>query len=367
MPRENILTTTAARIAHIPFWLFSRRAPFAPTKALILKPCCLSQVMLATPLLTALSKAYPQTRFDWAVSEWARPALNGNPRLTEIIVTSPGSLHNLSWNELYDFSQTLRQHRYDTCIIPSRSGLLSLIAWWARIPQRIGLHANGRGFAHTLPVKLPRTVQHEAAVYLSLASALGVDTEMIRGATMEFYPPDADRTAVTQRLVNENWLGDTPLVILHPGGGTNPVQTDLSKQWPVERFVLLANHIIRKHKARLVLVGAAEDTPIAKDIIGLLPVPIINLVGKLKLGELGALCEVANLYVGIDTGTTHIAAAVGCPTLAIFGPTNPTISGPYATKGKVLTLAPDEPQPTFSWENNVTVSTACQAADQLLT
>jgi ADP-heptose:LPS heptosyltransferase len=268
---------------------------------------------------------------------------------------------------LYAFGQRLRQEQYDSCIIPSRSALLSLVAWWARIPQRIGLHENGRGFAHTVAVRTGRGArEHEAAVYLKLAAALGVPAEKISAAVMEFYPPDGDRTAVTQRLVKENWLGDSPLVLIHPGGGTNPVQANMNKQWPVERFVRLANYIIRKHKARIVLVGATSDLPLANDISGLLSLPVINLAGQLKLGELGALCEVADLYIGNDSGPTHIAAAVGCPTLAIFGPTDPTISGPYAAKGKVKVLGEGEKQRPFSWEDIVSVQEARAAVDQLL-
>ena len=320
--------------------------------------------MLATPLLTVLSQAYPDSRFDWAVSEWARPALNGNPRLTELIITSQGDIHDLSWQDLYTLSQILRRQQYDTCFIPSRSSLLSLVAWWARIPQRIGLHSKGQGFAHTVAVKPPSDIKHEAAVYLTLAQTFCLDTKPT--AAMEFYPPDADRTAVTRRLVNENWLGDSSLIIIHPGGGVNPVHTDRRKQWPVERFVLLANHILRQYKAQIVLVGAASDIPLAQDIIGLLPLPLINLTGELTLGELGALCEVANLYIGNDAGPTHIAAAVGCPTLAIFGPTDPAVSSPYTTKGKVLALSQDEITTPFSWENSATVTAACKAVDRLL-
>jgi lipopolysaccharide heptosyltransferase II len=356
-------------MARVPFWLLARRSAFVPRKALILKPCCLSQVMLATPLLTVLSEAFPHTRFDWAISEWARPAIGSNPRLTEIVITNQGGLQELGWGELYALAQRLRQEQYDTCLIPSRSSLLSLVAWWARIPQRIGLHEKGRGFAHTIAVKSGRGAQqHEAAVYLKLAAALGIPGEKISDAAMEFYPPDVDRTAVTQRLVNENWLGDSPLVLMHPGGGTNPVQANRNKQWPVERFVRLANYIIRQYKARVILVGAKPDLPLANDISGLLSMPVINLAGQLTLGELGALCEVANLYIGNDSGPTHIAAAVGCPTLAIFGPTDPAISGPYATKGRVKILGEGEDkQRPFSWENSVPVEEARTAVDQLLT
>lgn len=323
--------------------------------------------MLATPLLTVLSQAFPHTRFDWAVSEWARPAISSNPRLTEIVQTSQAGLHELSWRELYALAQSLREENYDTCLIPSRSGLLSLVAWWARIPQRIGLHEKGRGFAHTTAIKPKGMQQHEAAVYLTLAAALGVPAEKISTAAMEFYPPDIDRTAVTRRLVSENWLGDSPLVLMHPGGGANPVRANKNKQWPVERFVRLANYVIGKYKAQVILVGAKADIALAKDVSGLLSWSVVNLAGQLNLGQLGALCEVANLYIGNDSGPTHVAAAVGCPTLAIFGPTDPAISGPYATKGRVKVLGQGERLRPFSWENWVPVQEARKAVDQLLT
>lgn len=365
MPRENRLTTIAARLARLPFWLLVRRSVVPPEKALILKPCCLSQVMLATPLLSALSTAYPQARLDWAVSEWAWPALAGNPRVTEAIITGEGGLHGRSWREIGELVQRLRQERYDTCFIPSRSGLLSYIAWRARIPQRIGLHIDGRGFAHTAAIKPPPEAQHATAVYLSLLAPLGVDME---DAPMEFYPSDPERTSATERLVELDWLGDKPLVIVHPGGGENPVEYNRQKRWPVERFVLLCNHLVRQRGAQVVLVGAERDRPLAKAIIGMMPVPAANLAGRITLGELGAMCEVADLYVGNDAGPTHVSAAVGCPTLAIFGPSDPAVSAPYATKGKVVTLwhPPDGPDDPFSWRNGVSVDEAIEAADRLL-
>src|SRR5690606_15684098 len=115
-------------------------------------------------------------------------------------------------------------------------------------------------------------------------------------ARMEFYPGDRDRTAVTQRLVDEiDWLGDVPLVIMHPGGGTNPVQQVEAKQWPVERFARLGNYLARTHKARILLVGSQEDRPLTEAVAGLMPTRVYDLAGQLSLGQIGALCEVADL------------------------------------------------------------------------
>ena len=367
MLRENVLTAWGARLASLPFRLFARRPPYIPRKALILKPCCLSQVMLTTPLLAALAQAFPQTRFDWAVSDWARPAITGNPHLSTLLSTGPGPLHSCTWSELGAFVQRVRDASYDTCIIPSRSSLLAYVAWRAHIPQRVGLHIDGRGFAHTLPVTPPTENQHETAVYLSLAHALGVPDEVTDQVGAEFFPSDSARKVITERLVALDWLGDVPLVVVHPGGGLNPAYTQPEKRWPRERFALLCSYLVRHHQARVILVGDEEDRSLTQDIEGLVTVSLVNLAGQLSLSELGALCEIADLYVGNDAGPTHVAAAVGCPTLAIYGPSDPALSRPYATKGEVVALwRQREGDQPFSWEDGISLQEAIDAAEPLI-
>ncbi len=367
MPQENTLTTAVARLAGIPFRLFARRPFVPPQKVLILHPCCISQVMLATPLLAALSKAYPKAQFDWAVSDWARPAISGNPHLTELISTGSTAVHLMTWAETRDVITRLRQERYDTCFIPGRSSILAYIAWKAGIPQRVGINVHGRGFAHTCPVSPPTGERHAAILYLALAGAIGIDVGHEQRLPMAFYPSDAARTAVTKRLIDElEWLGDVPLVIIHPGGGYGSAYEDKRKQWPVERFVRLSNHLVRKHKAQLIIVGSEHDRPLAEDITGMLPIPIADWTGSVTLSEIGALGEMADLYIGNDTGPTHIAAAVGCPTIALFGPSDPTVSAPYGEGERVIVLWQAEAGRPFNWEDGVTVQAARKAADKLL-
>lgn len=360
--RDNLLTVSLARVASVPFRLLVRHGFEPPRKAVILKPCCLSQVLLATPLLAALANAYPNAQFDWAVSDYARPAVATNVRLSELVDSGRVGLPGARWADVRALVERLRAQQYDTAFIPSSSSILALVAWLAGIPQRVGLSARGRGFAHTVVASPPPGEQHAAAVYLSLAYSLGIDIP----AHMEFYPADRARAAMTELLVDQlDWLGDVPLVLLHPGGGHNPFRADESRLWPMERFVRLSNHLARQHGARVLLVGDVADRQRAEAIAGMSSARAADLTGRLTLSELGALAEMSDLYVGNDTGPTHVAAAVGCPTLAIFGPTNPAISGPYATKGRVISLwRPSEG--AFSWDNGVTAEEAAAAADLLL-
>ncbi len=367
MPQETFLTAALARLANIPF-RFLRRPFTPPKKALILHPCCLSQVMLATPLLSVLANAFPDTRFDWAVSDWAKPAIAKNPHLRELIDTGDLGIAPVSQNKLRELIHQLKQQTYDTCFVLGRSSQLSWVAWQAGIPQRIGVASGGRGFAQTLVAPMRTGQQHATDVYLSIAAACGIDMPPGERPSMAFYPADDDRTAVTQRLIDElDWLGDVPLVVMHPGGGVGSVYEDQLKRWPSERFVLLANHLVRQHKARILLVGSAHDEALAAGIAGMTSARCANWAGRVTLGELGALGEIANLYVGNDTGPTHIAAAVGCSTLAIFGPSNPALSAPFSPKAdQVVTLWRGGEERPFSWQEGVTIGEAIKAADSLL-
>jgi ADP-heptose:LPS heptosyltransferase len=327
--------------------------------------------MLTTPLLAALSEAFPDARFDWAVSDWARRAIASNPRVTELISVGEGDLRRRSWRQIGQLILHLRAEHYDTAFITSRAALLSYIAWQAGIHQRIGLNVQGRGFANTISVRPPIDVKDKGSRGLLLAEAVGVERTITGRVNMEYYPPDRDRTAVTRRLIEEvDWLGDVPLVLMHPGGGESPVRSRALMRWPVERFVILGNHLARTHKACIVLVGAQNEKALADDIAGMMATRVTNYCGQIGLGEIGALCEVADLYVGNDTGPSHIAAASGCQTLVLYGPTNPSFSKPYSTRGNVHilwhdpgNLPADRP---FTWELGVTAEEAMRAADGIL-
>ncbi|MCB0027594.1 MAG: glycosyltransferase family 9 protein [Anaerolineales bacterium] len=369
MSERGFWYQTANRLASVPFRLQGAPAFQTPKRVVILQPGWLSQVMLTTPLLAVLSDAFPEARFDWAVSRWARPAIATNPRLNRLIELNQVGQAWPGWGEIRAVAARLKQENYDTCFIPHRSRWLGLAAWLAGIPQRIGLDVDGAGFAHTIRVQPPAgsATYHETTLYLLLAKALGIEKE----SGMEFYPSDQARTTITQRLVDEwGWQGEVPLVLFHPGGGVNPDKEHPEIRWPVERFALLGNHLKREYEATILVLGSAGEEKRAAAVAGLMSGRVHDLSGKLSLNELGALGEVASLYVGNDTGPTHIAAAVGCPTLVIYGPSSVGRSRPFVKQGHVMALPAlreamgDDDH--FSWSANLNSEDAIVMADQLL-
>ena len=318
---------------------------------------------MATPLLAVLDEAYPKAQIDWGVSEWARPAVASNPRLTDLVDTGRVGLPGGGRSDARALIERLRQRKYDTCFVPARSAMLAYVAWRAGIPQRIGLNVGGRGFSHTRAVRPPKGVYHELEFYLSLVAAIGLGAE----AHMEYHPTDAERTAVMARLLDEiGWHEGKPLVLVHPAGASNPISPHENKRWPMERFAVFASRMIREREAQVILLGSEQDRPLVQEIFGVMTATVPNLAGRLSLGELGALCEIADLYVGNDAGPTHVAAAVGCPTLAIFGPSDPAVSGPLPISSEVTILRPETVPKPFSWANGPTVDEAIAAAARLL-
>ncbi len=363
MKEEGFLTVAAANLARVLFKFRRRRLFDEPHKVLILKPCCISQVMLSTPLLKVLSQTYQEARFDWAIDRWSRPAVSGNPRINRIIDTGSIFRGERTRKELSQLIAKLKAGEYDTCFAPTRSALACYIAWRAGIPQRIGLDSSGRGFAYTIPVAVPDNSTNQAMINLRLAEAVGIDID----AGQEFYPSEQARIAITELLVDEmQWRGEQPLVIIHPGGGENPVTSDITKRWPVERFALFANRLGHELGVKIVFIGSESEQKLVNDTVGLMSAEVINIAGQLDLDQIGALAEVADLYVGNDAGATHVAAAVGCKTVAIYGPTNPLLTAPYATKGKVTVVAPKEISEPFDWDQGPTVAGVVAATTEIL-
>lgn len=305
--------------------LWRRRSFRDPRRVLILKPCCVGDVLLATPTLFAFQRAFPEAEFVWAIAPHSRAMVANNPRLSGLIDagTVVGGA-DFTWGAFLSCARRLRAGNFDTAIVLERSLVLSLLPLLAGIPQRIGLDSRGRGLLHTHVAMVPAEPRHEAELYLDTARCVGVPT---RGARSEFYPTDAAREAVAPLAA-----GDRPLVAVHPAGGENPGTTLLSKRWPAERFAEVARRLTQQGM-RVVMLGGPNDTALGAQVAGEWAE---NYAGRLSWDETGALLERASLLIGNDTGAMHLAVACGVPAVALFGPTDPKRYGPYSADSVAL-------------------------------
>jgi ADP-heptose:LPS heptosyltransferase len=321
-----------------------RRAPRRVRKlrrVLVIKPCCFGDVVMATAALAALARVFPEAEIDLAVGAWSRPAVAGNPRLVGLIDSDPVGTESIrrTWRDYLRLARRLRARRYEAVLVLDRSPLLGLLAWLTGARVRAGLDSGGRGFALTHRVPCPPDAgRHEVAWYLDLVRALGVP---VHPATRtEFYPTAAE-SAEAAALLAELGL-NTPLrpIALHTGGGANPGMRLAAKRWAPDRWAAVLTYLLEADpQARVLLVGGpgADDRAGADAIRAGVPPAlqdrVLDGVGRLGWGALGALLGQCRLFLGPDTGALHLAVAAGTPAVAVFGPSDPRRYGPWDPGG----------------------------------
>jgi lipopolysaccharide heptosyltransferase II len=302
--------------------------PSGPCRILIIKPCCLGDVLLTTPVIAALRDRFPQAVIDYAVGRHAAPAIAGHPEVRRRLDAGPGAGRDI--RDLLGLIRRMRAGRYDLCLVLERSPLFTILPWLAGIPARAGIDSSGRGFALNVRVPWDESL-HEADLYLSVAGALGCS---VKGHHLRFEPgPEA--TAAVER----NWRDQdvhAPVVAIAPGGGANPGMDLPEKRWPAERFAALADRLHEDHGATILVLGGPADQATCTAMREAMRSPSLDLCGSAPFAERGALLRRCNLYIGNDSGPTHLAVAVDCPVVAIFGPTDVGLYGPYHARARAV-------------------------------
>ncbi|MBA3946951.1 MAG: glycosyltransferase family 9 protein [Herpetosiphonaceae bacterium] len=330
--------------------------PPSPARILILKPCCLGDVLLTTPLVHALRHHYPRAHLTYGVGQWSRPMV-ATSRDLDAIWPIP---ERWTLGTLMASVRALRQRRFDMVFVPDRSPLLSGLVALAGIPVRIGLDSAGRGWGYTHPVPVVTSVIHEADLYSMLGHPVGV---MQIPRQLHFYvPAEAEAEATTLRASLSTGKAAGPFVVLHPGGGANPGMTLHRKRWLPERWAIIADRLIQEHAAIVVLVGASSDQAAIDAVSAQMHMDAAVWVKQWHWPVLGGLIKSADLFLGHDTGMMHLACAVGTPTIAIFGPSDPQMYGPYSPIG-TFAWSPTPSSPCFE---NGTAPVNCPCADQCM-
>jgi lipopolysaccharide heptosyltransferase II len=345
---------TAAWLAGLPWRVRPGRGkPLAPTdpelqRVIVIKPCCMGDVLMATPAIAALRRALPDAHIEIAVGGWSRQAVANNPHLNGIIDAPVGSEAN-GMSDYMRLARRIRRGKFGTALVLDRSPLLNMVPYLARVPVRAGLDSENRGLALTHPVLCPPDkARHEVEWYLDVVRALGLPAPRDE-SYLEFYPTEEEK-AQAGRVLSEAGCeeGDYGYVALHVGGGANPGMNLLSKRWQPERWAQIADWLAETYETNVLLLGGpgGEDQESADALkAALFPATrpyIVDLVGKLEWGAMGALIERCQLFLGHDTGAMHLATAVRTPVVAVFGPSDPVRYGPWDPSRRSVAVAPKQ-------------------------
>lgn len=303
-----------------------------PSRILIVLPCCIGDVVLATATLQALRRAYPQAHITWAVGSWSRGVLEGHPMLNALLDTGPAALPVRTPRGFMRMLRALSLGRFDMAVSLVRSPLMSVVMRLSGIPYTVGLDSAGRGFAYHLRAPIdPQEARHEAEIYLDTVRALGIDTQDCY-ATVPLQPKA--RRRIAELLPQRGIHG--PYLVFNPAGGRNPGMMMDQKRWPTSNFAQLADALAQQLQAVPIIVGGPGDSELINEMRAMMQQRAQVFIGELSFAEIAALAAGAVLYVGNDTGLTHLAAAADAPTIMILGPSDPQRYAPYARRSRAL-------------------------------
>ncbi len=305
-------------------------------RILAVKLADLGDLLAVTPALQAIRAAHPSARIDLLVPPSSAELLRGSPFLDRIVTFDKfafdslrGLLDPRSVARSLLFLLKLRGTGYDTVVIfhhfttrwgALKFGMLS-IASGARI--RAGLD-NGRGrFLNRKASDSGFGAMHEVDYWLQVAALIGADA--YGGWRPQLPVSKADREKAV-RLLSVIGGDNGPLVAMHPGAGAY----SRARIWPVKGFGEVARNLVRAYNARIVIVGGPDEVETAARLEGMVGEGgVLNLAGRTNIHETAAVLERCDLFVGNDSGPMHIAASMGVPVVAIFGPSNSRAWGPY--------------------------------------
>jgi len=298
-------------------------------KILIVKLSALGDVVHTWPAARSLRQTFPQAFIAWAVEERFADLVAMNPDVDEVIPLAtkrwrkqPGLA---SLGELRETLRRIRQHRFD--IVVDFNGLIKsgVVTWFSGARHRVGFHRSQcreKLSALATNRRLPRQEPGRHVVELNLALARAAGATAQPGEPVALNIPPASTDLIAGFLADHKETAGRPLAALHAGAGFS------SKRWAPERFARLGDRLSAELGFTVLLTWGPGEKEQAEEVGGLMERPHL-LTPPTSLADLAALCPHLNLLVCCDSGPLHLAAALGVPTVSIFGPTDPKRNGAY--------------------------------------
>lgn len=307
-----------------------------PLKILIVKPSSLGDVVHSLPFLDALSRRFPDAKIDWVIARGLEDILEGHPMIHRLWVIDKDT-----WKSIRNARDTIREvtllfrqlksQAYD--VVVDLQGLLrsGLITRATGSPVRIGFREarEGSTMFYTHRVAGGKAI-HAVDRYLKIAEHLGCSLSDV------CFPFPPIENASSRCLHRSSFTADDTFAVLVPGARW------ITKRWPPEKFARVASLL----PIRTVVIGSRSDQKIADRIVSLSRGKATSFAGMTNLKELIGILKRARFVLSNDSGPMHIAAALGVPVVALFGPTDPQRTGPYG-QGHVIVRAETSCAPCF--------------------
>jgi len=289
----------------------------------IFKIGAIGDVLMSTPMVHALRQRFPRAKIDYWTGRWSAQVLHGNRDLDAVTAFDDAAFYNKRPGLAIRLARQIASRRYDLMFILDKHWSLGTFGKLCSVPVRIGFDREGEGFGHTIAVPyLP--VKHEVDYYLDLAYAVGA--KKVVQPKLELALSPADKRFALQ-FFRKHKLNPKQTIAVIPGGAKNPGQDMAMRRWPAERFAAVARALAQEGWQILIAGKSPGDDDAVQPMLKAVP-NAVNAVGDLTLQQSSALLRSCRLAICNDSGPMHLAAAVGTPTVSVFGATDPHRKAP---------------------------------------
>ena len=295
---------------------------------LVVGPSWVGDMVMSQSLYRLLKHRRPGLTIDVLAPAWSQPILACMPEVSSAIEMPVGH-GELGMGKRWRLGRRLSASGYDQAIVLPNSLKSALIPFIARIPRRTGWRGEQR---FGLLNDIRRLDPHQLPLMVQRFAALGLTPDQPLPESLPRPALDIDAQSARERAQRLQLPLEKPLLALCPGaefGG--------AKCWPAAHYAQLAD-VYTEQGWNVVIFGSANDTPVARSLLALShrPDAVVDLSGKTSLAEAVDLLSLARAVVSNDSGLMHIAAALGVPTVVIYGPTSPGFTPPLSNDAVTL-------------------------------
>ena len=324
-------------------------------------PNWIGDCVVAIPSMKAVRRKFPEAE----ITVMTRPSAAGvftGARFLDHVWVEPRPAGIADWLGL---ARKVRTEHFDLAVLYPNSFESAAMVFLGGVRERVGYAMDSRGWMLTQKVRGEKRKIHHVDYYLALAQAAGADVSNPCGS-MEARPED--RTNARKLLASEGIPEGSRYLVLSPGAAFGS-----AKRWREEGFAEAADMLGSEFQLSVVTVGSEGERPSAEKVRATAKLPVTVLNGRTSLETLIGVIAGASVLLGNDSGPVHIAAALGVPTVAVFGATDYKVAAPYSPRGRAV-YEPVECSPCWLREcpidhrcmTRVSADAVCRAAREVM-
>ena len=307
-------------------------APAKFRKILVRATNWIGDGVMSLPALEALHAHCPAAEIVLVSKPWVSELYRDFPAVSRQIIYSPEKEHK-GPRGFWKLIQKLREEKFDAAILFQNAFHAAWMAWCAGIQVRIGYARDGRSVLLSDAVEPPQPAVygHQTYYYLQLLLRAGLIERYAPVKEIRLTVQEPEKEWAHRHLQRMGLAGPRLLVGLNPGAFFGP-----AKRWLLPRYAQLADRLIGALHADVLIFGSSEERPLAEEIARAMKHMPLILAGETSLRQLMALLAQCRLVVSNDSGSMHLAAALGLPVVAIFGSTDERATGPVGVRTRVV-------------------------------